>query len=154
PVSSPPTEITWSPRSTLPALGRRSSGLAQKPRRIDAVMKFVSLLGLLAALAASRSRDALGADALAEDACPGQKVQVTLVVILASEEGNKVEPKLKAIADEIRLMNPNLKSFYIKSMTTKSLAAEDKTLFPLVDNKHVAITIKQAADQEKRIGLA
>jgi hypothetical protein len=108
------------------------------------VAKFVAVVGLLAFLATVR----------ADEPCPGQRVQVTLVVILASEEGNKVEPKLRAIAEEVRLMNPSLKSFSIKSMTTKSLAADVKTLFPSVDNKNVAVTIKHGADQEKRVSLA
>ena len=47
-------------------------------------------------------------------------------------------------------MNPNLKSFHIKSMTTKSLAADDKTFFPLVDDKNVAITIKHGADTTRK----
>lgn len=111
--------------------------------------KLLSVFGLLAlVMCAADSRSS------AQNPCPGQKVKVTLVVILASEEGAKIEPKLKAIAEEVRIMNPNLKSFHIKSMTTKSLAADDKTFFPLVDDKNVAITIKHGADQEKRVSLA
>jgi hypothetical protein len=94
------------------------------------------------------------ASALGQTPCSGQKVAVTLVVILAKEEGGRVDPKLKAIAAEVQIKNPSLTSFRIKSMTTRSLAPDDKTLFALVDNKNVAITIKHGADQEKRVSLA
>src|SRR5215218_5010121 len=53
-------------------------------------------------------------------ACPGEKIKVTLVVVLASEEGDFVDPRLKAVADEIKGKNPNLKSFKLKTMTSKS----------------------------------
>ncbi len=106
--------------------------------------RLVSLCGLLAVLAS----------AAAQPPCAGKKVKVTLVVILASEEGTSVDKKLTAIAAEVRIMNPHLKSFQLKSMTTRSLAADEKALLPLVDNKSVAITIKHEADKEKRVSLA
>jgi hypothetical protein len=94
------------------------------------------------------------ASALGQTPCAGQKVAVTLVVILAKEDGDRIDPKLKAIAEEVRVKYPNLRSFRIKSMTAKSLAPDHTTLFPLVENKNVAITIKHGADQEKRVSLA
>jgi hypothetical protein len=90
----------------------------------------------------------------AQDPCPGQKVSVTLVVILAGEKDSTVDPRLKAIADEVRLKYPHLTSFRLKSMSTKSLVANDKTLIPVVDNRDVAVTIKHGADAEKRVCLA
>jgi hypothetical protein len=108
------------------------------------VAKFLSLLGLLAVLAG----------AAGQNPCPGKKVTVTLVVILASEEGNTVDKKLKAIAEEVQIKNPDLKSFKIKTMRTISLAADEKTVIPLVDDKSLTITIKHGADKEKRVSLA
>jgi hypothetical protein len=93
-------------------------------------------------------------NAFAQNPCPGQKVSVTLVVILAGEEGSTIDPRLKAIAEEVRLKFPNLTSFRLKSMATKSLVANDKTLIPVVDNRDVEVTIKHGADAEKRVCLA
>lgn len=106
--------------------------------------KAVALLSLVVVLAASP----------AQDPCPGQRVRVTLVIILASEQGDTVDEKLTAIADEVRIKNPNLKSFHLKSMATRSLAPNEKTIIELVDNKSVAITVKHGADKEKWISLA
>jgi hypothetical protein len=86
--------------------------------------------------------------------CQSKKVKVTLVVILASEEGSHVDKNLKAIAAEVQIKNPFLKSFKIKSMATRSLAADEKTVIALVDDKSVAITVKHCADKEKRVCLA
>jgi hypothetical protein len=54
----------------------------------------------------------------------------------------------------VRIKNPNFTSFVIKSMSTKSLAANEKTIIPLVEGKTATITIKHGADTEKRISLA
>ncbi len=82
------------------------------------------------------------------------KVKLTLVVILARETGDFVDKKLTAIADEVRLKNPNLTSFRIKSMARQSLAADEQTAFPLVDDKTVQITVRHCADKDKRVCLA
>jgi hypothetical protein len=82
------------------------------------------------------------------------KVKITMVVILASEEGNFVDKRLKAIAEEIQKLNPQLKSFHLKSMTTKSLAPEEKASFPLVDDRSALLVVKHGADKENRVGVA
>ncbi len=90
----------------------------------------------------------------AQNPCPGKKVKVTMVVILASEEGRFVDKKLTAIAEEVRLKYPNLKSFKLKSMATESLAAEEKFHFPLVENRKALVILKHCADKENRVSLA
>ena len=106
--------------------------------------KFISILGLVSVLAGTP----------AQNPCAAPKVKVTLVVILASEDGAKVDAKLTAIAEEVRIKNPNLTSFRLGSMASKSLAVDEKALFPLVEDKSVAITIQHGADKEKRVCLA
>jgi hypothetical protein len=109
------------------------------------VTKFLSIICLTLVMAPP---------APAQAPCPGKNVKVTLVVILASEQGNKVDKELRALAREVQIKNPNLKSFRIKSMAIKSLAADEKCIIPLVDNKTATIVIKHGADREKRISLA
>lgn len=89
-------------------------------------------------------------------ACPDEKVaiKVTLVVILASEEGNFVDPRLKAIAEEIQKLNPNLKSFKLKNMQSKSLKPGEKVMWPLVENRQAEMVVKHGADRENRVRLA
>ena len=91
-------------------------------------------------------------------ACPGHDeknpVKVTLVVILASEEGSTIDPQLKAIAAEVQKMNPSLKSFTLKSMQSKSLKAGDKVSLPLVEGKKLDMLVKHGADKDNRVSLS
>lgn len=91
------------------------------------------------------------------DCCQGKKVEkvkVTVVVILAAEEGDFVDKRLKAIAEEVQKLNPQLKSFHLKSMTDKSLTPEEKASFPLVEDRSAALIVKHGADSENRVGVA
>jgi hypothetical protein len=86
--------------------------------------------------------------------CPDEKIKVTLVVILAREDGNEIDPRLKAIAEEVRKLNPNLKSFQLKTMTCKSLQAGEKANFPLIDGKTAQVIVQHAADKDNKVALA
>lgn len=96
----------------------------------------------------------LVASAWAQNPCSNEPVKVTVVVILATEEGNHIDKKLTAIAEEVRMKNPTLKSFYLKSMAAKSLSPGEKVSFPSVDNKSVLVMVKHGADKDNRVGLA
>lgn len=87
-------------------------------------------------------------------ASPGGKIKVTLVVILAGEEGDAVDPRLKAIAEEVRKLNPNLTSFRLKTMTCKSLEPDAKTAFALVEGQQAHVVVKHGADANNKVGLA
>jgi hypothetical protein len=110
------------------------------------------LIRLLAFLAASMS---LVCFAQACD-CHDEKdpVKVTLVVILASEEGDTIDPKLKAIAEEVQKKEPQLKNFTLKSMQSKSYKPGEKFSMPLVEDKKVEMLIKHGADKDNRISLS
>src|SRR4051794_11366709 len=103
-------------------------------------MRFLSLVALVLAL------PALGP---AGPCCPDDdKIKVTLVVILAGEEPGAIDPRLKAIAEEVQKLNPNLKSFQLKTMTCKSLAQGEKAKFALVDGKTALVTVQHGADKD------
>jgi hypothetical protein len=91
-------------------------------------------------------------------ACPchdeNDPVKVTLVVILASEEGNTIDPQLKAIAAEVQKMNPSLKSFTLKSMQSKSIKPGEKVSLPLVESKKLDMQVKHGANKDNRISLS
>jgi hypothetical protein len=82
------------------------------------------------------------------------KVKVTLVVILASEEGAVIDKSLKDIAEEIRKLNPQLTSFRLKTMMNKSLAPGEKTSFALVEDKTAIVVVKHGSDAQNRVGVA
>lgn len=89
-------------------------------------------------------------------ACPDEKapIKVTLVLILASEQAGAIDPRLKAIAEEVQKLNPGLKSFTLKSMQSKSLKPGDKVSLPLVEDKKVDLVIGSGADKENRVRLS
>jgi hypothetical protein len=81
-------------------------------------------------------------------------VKVTLVVILASEEGKTIDPQLKAIADEVQKQNPNLKSFKLHTMQNKSLKVGEKVSLPIVETKKLEMLVKQGANKDNRVTLS
>lgn len=80
-------------------------------------------------------------------------VKVTVVVILASEKGDKIHPKLKGLATEVQKLHPSLKSFAIKSEESKSLKPNEKASIVCVDEQSVQIVIKHGADKDNRVSL-
>jgi hypothetical protein len=109
--------------------------------------RILPLLGVMAALTGM---------AQACPHCHDEKdpVKVTLVVILASEEGDTIDPRLKAIAQEVQRRNPNLKSFTLKHMEIKSLKPGEKVSLPLVEKRKVDMVIKHGANKDNRVSLA
>jgi hypothetical protein len=103
------------------------------------------LLGPLAALAV------LAGPAAAQ---PGKKIKVTVVVILASERSDFVDPRLKCIGDEVRKQNPSLRGFTLYSMACRSVAADEKVALPLVEGVTADVVVHCCADQNKRVTLA
>jgi hypothetical protein len=85
-----------------------------------------------------------------------KRVKVTVVLILARDSGNEIDHQLENIAKEVRKLHPNLnlKSFKLKHWEVKSLAADEKAVFDLVDKKTATIVVKHGADGENRVGLA
>jgi len=109
-------------------------------------LRFLSLLIVLATLSGISRADRGGPDAK-------DPVKVTLVVILASEEGTTIDKKLKALAQEVQKLHPNLKSFKFKSQEVKSLKPNEKMSLPCVDEESVEMTIKHGADKENRVSV-
>jgi hypothetical protein len=85
---------------------------------------------------------------------PARKVKVTLVVILASEGKEEVDPRLERVAEEIRKKDPNLRRFRWGRAECRSLAVEEKASFELVDGKTARVIVKRAADDKNRVELA
>ncbi len=80
-------------------------------------------------------------------------IKVTIVVILASDQGEKSDPRLKAIAEEIKTLNPQLKSFKLHSMMSKSLPPNQKHAFELVDKQKATIVVTRGADENNKVSL-
>ena len=103
-------------------------------------------LGLIALLSAFSQAPALAGEA--------KRVKVTVVVILANEYWDVVHPQLKPIAEEVRKSYPSFRGFTLVSMDSKSLAVDEKTIFPLVENATVQVVIHKPADMANQVELA
>lgn len=85
---------------------------------------------------------------------PSSKVTVTVVVILASEEGNAIDARLKAIAEEVQAKEPKFKSFKLKSMECRPIGKDEKADFLTVDRKIAHVVAKTCAGKNNRVCLA
>jgi len=83
-----------------------------------------------------------------------KRVKVTVVVILANKYWHVVDPQLKLIAEEIRKSYPTYLGFTLASMDWKSLAVDEKSNFPLVENTLVQVVIHKPADKTNMVCLA
>jgi hypothetical protein len=80
-----------------------------------------------------------------------ETVDVSVLVILASESDKKTDLKLTCIAREVQKEHANLTGFQIVTMTKRSLAVGAKETFDLVGEQKAAIMVKRAADQKNRV---
>lgn len=104
---------------------------------------------------------ALGAAAAADPTRPApwrpqefKKVKVTVVVILASDRCDYVDERLKCIADEVRKKERHLTGFSLASMAYKSVEANEKVTFPLVEGRQMEVVVQKCADKFNRVCLA
>jgi hypothetical protein len=82
------------------------------------------------------------------------KVTVTVVVILASERCQHIDPRLKNIAAEIQKANPNYTGFTLVSMTEAALPVNEKTVFACVEEAKLELTVRQCPDKNGKVCLA
>jgi hypothetical protein len=82
-----------------------------------------------------------------------RQVRVSVVIILASESGTKVDKKVKDIAAEVQKLHPKLKNFVMKDLKCQSVKIGVETKFELIDDQSTTITIQKAADKMDRIRL-
>jgi hypothetical protein len=94
----------------------------------------------------------LGLLALAPETQAGRKVRVSVLLILATETDNRVDPKLRCIASEVKKMYPKLTGFHQAKLSCKSVEVGVKDITRLCCGKSIAITI-QRADKKNRIVL-
>ncbi len=82
---------------------------------------------------------------------PGIKISV--VAILASDRGNKIDPQLKNIAEEVqRRIDPKLTSFRLEKMCSKSVPIGGQDKFCLGHDQEALIAI-DSKDDDGRIQL-
>jgi hypothetical protein len=88
---------------------------------------------------------------LAPQAPAAENVKVSVVVIVASETDDKVDPKLECIAREVQRANKNLKGFRLVHMVCKSVPPKVQETYSLIDKQEVGITVDKGADKKDRV---
>jgi len=80
-------------------------------------------------------------------------VRVTVVAMLASANHAVVDPKLVALADEVRKRHPKLTGFQLSAALQKSIPVGESATFALADGQSMKVTINSPKDKSGRIGI-
>lgn len=75
--------------------------------------------------------------------------EVTVVTILASDRHKNIEPKLKAVAEEIQKKDHSLTGWRIERTTRETMPLNHKHTFKLVDDVAAEITLLAKEEKEK-----
>jgi hypothetical protein len=97
----------------------------------------------------------LGASAVrpCDPAKTPRKARVSVLIILASEKDDKIDPKLSCIAREVRRTHPKLKGFRMDKLSWRSLKIGQCEKFDLGEGQKACVTVERAADKMERVRL-
>jgi hypothetical protein len=88
-------------------------------------------------------------------ACPtDDPVRVTVVVVLATEANDKVDPALVELAKAVRQHNKDLTGFRVYVTEEKSIAVGDSATFALIEKQELRVTVTRAKGVDGRVALA
>lgn len=86
--------------------------------------------------------------------CPAdEQVKVTVVVVLATSDNAKVDPKLADLAKEVQKRDPKLTGFKLVATEAKSVAVGGTHTFDLTDKQTLKVKVERQKDDEGRISL-
>jgi hypothetical protein len=81
------------------------------------------------------------------------KVQVTVVVVLATSANKTVSPKLRDLAKEVQKRNPGLTGFALHETVSKSIPVGESASIALIDKQELQVTVERPKDDEGRVCL-
>jgi len=79
------------------------------------------------------------------------KIEVTVLAILASPKSNVIDERLKEVAQEVQKKEPALIGFRVERVTKKSIKVGDKATFELVDEKEVLVILSERDPKDGRV---
>jgi hypothetical protein len=84
-----------------------------------------------------------------------EKVRVTVITILATDQNKIVDAKLACIAREVQKSEPRLTGFRLdlKHSSGQTLEVGSRFDFPLVDDQVATVLVQHGADKDDRVGL-
>lgn len=81
-------------------------------------------------------------------------IRVTLVVIYASPNNDRVDPRLTTLAGEVKKLEPTLTGFRIATSLQKSIPVGGVMAFDLPDRQVCKVSIDKPKDKANRVGLS
>jgi hypothetical protein len=84
---------------------------------------------------------------------PKETVRVTVVTILATDQNEQVDPKLKWIARVVKKSEPQLTGFRLAQMTQVALPVGGQHKFPLVEREVAEVTVQQGTEAQNKVSL-
>ena len=103
------------------------------------LLSFVALVGLVIAVTACPPAD--------------DKVDVTVLAILASEHNKDVHPKLTEFARHVQKKQPSLTGYKLDRSTGQKLKPGETKKFPLSGTQEVEVTVNKERNENGRITL-
>jgi hypothetical protein len=95
----------------------------------------------------------LAAPAVAGDPPKKDEIEVQVVAILASENHNKVDDRLKEFATHVQSKNEKLTGFKVGRTSTEKLDLGQTKKFDLVDGQGVEVTVNKERNEKGRVTL-
>ena len=80
-------------------------------------------------------------------------VSVSVVAVLATDQNDKIDPKLEGIAKEIQKTDPTLTGFRIVKRLEKKIAVGAKDDFDLGNDQTLRVVVQQKSDKDGRCQL-
>jgi hypothetical protein len=82
------------------------------------------------------------------------EVRIRVVVILATERNDTVDPKLACVAREVQKTHPKLTGFRLGDVSCKSVGVGVKEEFKLIDNEVATVTVRKPADKDSCVEVS
>ena len=80
-------------------------------------------------------------------------VRISVVAILATDQNDKIDPKLEGVAREVQKLDPKLTGFRVAKTTCKSLPVGGKDDFDLGGDQTMHVAVEQKGDEEGRFQM-
>lgn len=88
-----------------------------------------------------------------DDCAEEGPIAVTVVVVLATTDNAKVDPKLVELAKEVQKRDEKFTGFVLVSSEGKSIPVGESAVFPLVEKQELKVKIEKPKDGKGKVGL-
>jgi len=84
---------------------------------------------------------------------PEDPVRVTVVIVLATDANNTIDPALAELAKQVQKRDPKLTGFTVHATEAKSIAIGDSATIELIDKQELKVTVTRAKDAAGKISM-